>query len=173
MTENSVVGIYNNLNGAETAVRALSEGGFPIDKVSILSKHLEDDKRVHGFVTSCDVAKASAATGAWMGGIFGLLVGAAFLWVPGFGPLVVAGSLSTMFLGGIEGAVAGAALTGVFGWLAGLGISQEKIIKYESDVKAGKYLVIAHGPAAIVEKARMILSESQPDAIDVHESATV
>ena len=119
-------------------------------------------------VTSCDVAKSAAATGAWVGGIFGLLVGAAFLWVPGVGPLVVAGSLASVLLGGVEGAVAGAAATGVLGWLFSLGISKEKILKYEEAVKAGKYLIIAHGSADAVEKARAILKGSGAEQLDLH-----
>ena len=107
MVESSVVGVYKTLSEAEAAVRSLGDGGFPIQKVSIIAQHLEDDRRIHGYVTACDVARSSATTGAWVGGIFGLLVGAAFLWVPGVGPLVVAGSLASMLLGGIEGAVAG------------------------------------------------------------------
>ena len=172
MAEHSVVGIYKTLGEAEAAVRSLGEGGFPIQKVSIIAQHLEDDRRVHGYVTACDVAKSSATMGAWVGGIFGMLVGAAFLWVPGVGPLVVAGSLSSMLLGGVEGAVAGAAVTGVLGWLVGLGISKEKILKYEEAVKAGKFLVIAHGPADAVQKARAILAGSKAEQLDLHAPAT-
>ena len=121
-----MVGVYAHIDQAEDAVRMLGEGGFPIQHVSIIAKDLGTEKKVHGFVTSCDVAKSSARTGAWVGGIFGLLVGAAFLWVPGVGPLIVAGSLASAVLGGVEGAVAstGAAVlapsTGADG-LAGFG----------------------------------------------------
>jgi hypothetical protein len=166
--ESSAVGIYNHLDEAEEAVRKLGEGGFPIQHVSIIAKNLGSEKKVHGFVTSCDVAKSSARTGAWVGGIFGLLVGAAFLWVPGVGPLVVAGSLGSALLGGVEGAVAGAAVTGVFGWLASLGISKEHILKYEESVKAGKYLLIAHGSVDDAKKARAILEGTRPAELNIH-----
>ena len=167
-TESSVVGVYNSLDAAEEAVRKLGQGGFPIQHVSILAKDLGSEKKVHGFVTSCDVAKASARTGAWVGGIFGLLVGAAFVWLPGVGPLVVAGSLTSALLGGVEGAVAGAAFSGVLGWLTSLGISKEHILKYEESVKAGKYLVIAHGAADEVAKAQSILRGTRPAELDLH-----
>jgi hypothetical protein len=166
--EQSVVGIYTHIDSAEDAVKKLGEGGFPIDHVSIIAKDLGSEKKVHGFVTSCDVAKASAKTGAWVGGIFGLLVGAAFIWVPGVGPLIVAGSLTAALAGGLEGAVAGAAVSGVLGWLAALGISKQHILKYEEYVKAGKYLVIAHGSADEVAKARQILQGTSPSELTLH-----
>ena len=167
-TESSVVAVYAHIDQAEDAVRKLGEGGFPIQHVSIIAQNLGTEKKVHGFVTSCDVAKSAARTGAWVGGIFGLLVGAAFLWVPGVGPLIVAGSLASAVLGGVEGAVAGAALTGVFGWLASLGISKQHILKYEEYVKAGKYLLIAHGTPEDAKKAQQILGPTGAAEVTVH-----
>jgi hypothetical protein len=166
--ESSVVGVYTDLDAAEAATKKLGEGGFPIQHVSIIAQDLSSENKVHGFVTACDVAKSSARTGAWVGGIFGLLAGAAFLWVPGVGPLVVAGSLASALLGGLEGAVAGAATTGLLGWLMSLGISKQHILKYEQLVKAGKYLLIAHGSPADAAKAKEILTPTKPAELDVH-----
>src|SRR6516164_2527174 len=143
--ESSAIAVFPHIDQAEEAVRQLGERGFPIQQVSIVAQTLGTEKKVHGFVTPCDVAKSSARTGAWVGGIFGLLVGAAFVWLPGVGPLIVAGSLTSALMGGLEGAVAGAALSGVLGWLGSLGISRQHILKYEESVKAGKVLVVAHG----------------------------
>jgi hypothetical protein len=170
-TESSVVGVYRHIDDAEDAVQKLSEGGFPIQHVSIVTKDLGTERKVHGFVTSCDVAKSSARTGAWVGGIFGALVGAAFLWVPGVGPMIVAGSLAAAMLGGVEGAVAGAAAAGILGWLTSLGISKEHILKYEESVRAGRCLVIAHGTPEETAKARQILAGTSPAALEVHAGA--
>jgi hypothetical protein len=169
--EHSAVAVYAHIDQAEEAVRKLGVGGFPVQHVSIIAQNLGTEKKIHGFVTSCDVAKSTARTGAWVGGIFGLLVGAAFLWVPGVGPLIVAGSLSSALLGGLEGAVAGAAVTGLLGWLTSLGISKQHILKYEQHVKAGKYLVIAHGSADDVAKAKTILAGTAPTEMNVHNPA--
>jgi len=120
-------------------------------------QNIETTKQVHGFITAGDVAAQGATSGAWMGGIFGLMVGAAFIWVPGFGPLLVAGPLAAALLGGMEGIVAGAAGGGLLGALFGWGVSKEHILKYEENVKGGKYLVIANGNEAEVNLARNIL----------------
>ena len=65
-------------------------------------------------------------------------------------------------------ALAGAAASGLLGWLFGLGNSQEKILKYEEAVKAGKFLIVAHGPADAVEQAREILAGSGAEHLDLH-----
>ncbi len=168
MSNQSVVGVYDDMPKAEEAVRMLDKGGFPIKQVSIVAQDLESEKEVHGYVTAGDVAKSGAGTGAWVGGLFGLLVGAAFIWVPGFGPLLVAGPFAAMLLAGIEGAIAGAAGGGLLGALVGWGVSRDHILKYEEKLKGGKYLLIAHGSAAEVERARTLLQITDADELDVH-----
>lgn len=172
MNTQSVIGIYGSMAQAEDAVRALNEGGYPIEQISVVAKDLQSEKQVHGFVTAGDLAKGGATTGAWMGGLFGLLVGAAFIWVPGFGPLLVAGPLAAMLLGGVEGALAGAAGGSLMGALVGWGVSKQHIIKYEEHVKGGKYLVIAHGEPEQVMIARDILHDTDVEEVNVHAEAT-
>ena len=57
--ESSVVCLYPPADAAEEAVRKLGRGGFPIQHVSIITKDLGSEKKVHGFVTPCDVAKSA------------------------------------------------------------------------------------------------------------------
>jgi hypothetical protein len=171
MTTQSVIGVYNNMPQAEDAVRALDQGGFPIEQISVVAQDLQSEKQVHGYITAGDLARGGATTGAWMGGLFGLLVGAAFVWVPGFGPLLVAGPLAAMLLGGIEGTLAGAAGGGLMGALVGWGVSDKHILKYEEHVKGGKYLVIAHGTNEQVMMAREILDRTVAEEVNVHTEA--
>ncbi|MDY0323455.1 MAG: hypothetical protein RBR24_05515 [Candidatus Carbobacillus sp.] len=123
------------------------------------------------FVTAGDVAKTGAGTGAWVGGLFGLLVGAGFFWVPAVGPVMVIGSLASMLLGGVEGAAVGAASGGLLGALVGWGVSHQHILKYESEIKGGKYLVIAHGTQEEVDRAKALLEETDPESVEVHQGA--
>jgi hypothetical protein len=156
--EQSVVGTYKTMDEAEHAVRALDMAGFPAKQVTIVTRDITSEKTIHGYVTAYDVSKRGAKDGAWLGGIFGLLGGAAFMWLPGVGPVIVAGSLAAILLGGLEGAVAASALGGLLSGLASWGISKQHILKYEEVVKGGKFLVIAHGSAAEAKKAEGILA---------------
>jgi hypothetical protein len=157
VADQSVVGTFDTMAQAEGAVRKLGEGGFAIDQVSILARDLSSEREVRGYVTAGDMARDGAAAGAWIGGVFGLLAGAALIWVPGFGPLLVAGPLAASLLGGVEGAAIGAAGLGLLGGLAGWGVSREHILKYQELVKAGKFLVVAHGDHVNVARAEEIM----------------
>jgi hypothetical protein len=173
MSDQSVVGIYQSMDQAEQAVRMLDQGGFPIKQVSIVAKNIQSEKKISGFVTTGDVAKSGAGIGAWTGGIFGLLVGAAFLWVPGAGPIIVAGPLAAALLGGIEGAAAAGATGGLLGAMVGWGVSKQHILKYEQSVNAGKYVLVCHGSAEEVRKANNILRATQPGELQVYAESAV
>jgi hypothetical protein len=175
MPEQSVVGMYDTMAQVEGALRKLDKAGFPIAHVSIVSQNLQSEREVVGYITVEDVAKKGLITGTWAGGLLSMLAGAAFLWIPGFGPLMVAGRLASLLLGvlsGMEGAVIGAAYGGVLGTLAGWGVSQEHIFKYEEHVRAGKHLVIVHGQPEEVAHARSMLEDAGATALQFHAEAS-
>jgi hypothetical protein len=163
----TVIAVYPDHASAEDAVRRLQQEGIPMQNLSIVGKDFQAVEQPLGFVTTGTVAKSGAAVGAWTGGIFGLLIGAAFLIVPGLGPVVVAGPLAAAFLGGIEGALAGAAFGGLTGALVGLGVSKDKAIRYESEVKAGKFLVTFQGDEPQAQRAKSLLTAGKAETTEV------
>jgi hypothetical protein len=174
MTEHSVVGVYETMAQAEAAVHTLDQAGFPVKHISIVTQNLASDQTTHGYITpGDDLSPRGATTGAWVGGLSSLLIGAAFLWVPGFGPLVVLGRLATLLFIGVEGALMGAATGSLLGALANWGIAEEHILDYEQQVQSGKHLVIAYGTAEDVERAHVILQGTNAGALRVHASTSL
>ena len=161
--KHSAVAIFKTLGAAERTVRTLLDQGFSTKQVSIISRHLEGDHRVHGF--SSDTATVA---GGLVGGVFGILLGSAFIWLPEFGPLIVVGSIAAEILGGFEGAVVGGAVAGALGWLTNLSISEAKISRYEMLLKEGHFLVVAHGDIETVDRAAEILASCGPEELDRH-----
>ena len=45
----------------------------------------------------------------------------------------------------------------------------DSILKYETDIKSGKYVLIAHGTAEEAERARDIISTTNPESLDHHQ----
>jgi hypothetical protein len=67
----------------------------------------------------------------------------------------------------MEGAVIGSAYGGVLATLAGWGIAQEHLFKYEEHVRAGKHLVIVHGKPEEVVQAHSILQDTRATTLHV------
>ena len=152
--KNSVVAIFATHNQAEDAVRELQKDGFDMKKLSIVGKDYHTDEHVVGYYNTGDRMMYWGKLGAFWGGFWGLLFGSAFFWVPGIGPLVVAGPLVTWIVAALEGAVVTGGLTALGAGLYSIGIPKNSIVQYETEVKSGKLLLVAHGTADEVERAR-------------------
>src|SRR5262249_62044056 len=103
--EQVAVAIYNTHDEAEQAVKTLERGGFDMRKLSIVGKDYHTEEHVVGYYNTGDRMKAWGRIGAFWGGLWGLLFGAAFFIIPGIGPVVLAGPLVASLVGAREGAV--------------------------------------------------------------------
>ena len=83
----------------------LQKDGFDMKKLSIVGKDYHTDEHVVGYYNTGDRMMYWGKLGAFWGGFWGLLFGSAFFWVPGIGPLVVAGPLVPWIVAALEGAV--------------------------------------------------------------------
>lgn len=144
-TQNSVVAVFKNHPSVEAVVKELDKNGIDISQLSIVGKDYHSEEHVVGYYNTGDRVKYWGGLGAFWGSIWGLLVGAAFLWVPGIGPLVVAGPFVTALVGAAEGALLGGGLSALGAALVSLGIPKNSVLKYEDEVKAGKFLLIYRG----------------------------
>jgi hypothetical protein len=166
----SVVAIYGQHQSAEAAVKELQKGGFNIKKLSIIGRDFHTEDNVVGFYNTGDRVKYWGSLGAFWGGLWGMLLGAAFLFIPGIGPVVAAGSVVTWIVGALEGAVVFGGLSALGAALVSFGIPKDSVVKYETAIKANKFMLVAHGTAEEVEKARAILQSSGAEQLDVHQS---
>jgi uncharacterized membrane protein len=169
---NSVVAIFGKHDDAETAVKELKNASFNIKKLSIIGRDYHTEDNVVGFYNTSDRMKYWGSMGAFWGGLWGMLFGAAVLFVPGVGPVVAAGSLVTWIVAALEGAVVFGGLSALGAALVSFGIPRDSVLKYETSIKAGKFMLVAHGTADEVEHAREILQEQgTAEQVNVHSTA--
>jgi uncharacterized membrane protein len=170
MTKNdAIVAIYKSHAEAEAAVKELQHSGFDMKKLSIVGRDHHTDEHVVGYYNAGDRMKYWGKTGAFWGGIWGMLFGSAFFWVPGLGPLLVAGPLVTWIVGALEGAVVLGGVSAIGAGLYSLGIPKDSILQYETALKTGKFVLIAHGTAEEATRAREIISRTKPEALEQHQ----
>jgi hypothetical protein len=140
-------------------------------KLSIVGKDRHAEDHVIGYYNAGDRMKYWGKLGAFWGGVWGLLFGAAVFWVPGLGPLVVGGPLVSWIVAGLEGAVVVGGLSALGGGLYSIGIPRDSILKYEREIASDRYLLVAHGTKEEVQRARNILDTTSATGIDTHHSA--
>ena len=165
----AVIAVYNTHRDAETAVKELQKAGFDMKKLSVVGKDFRKDDQVVGYYNAGDRMKYWGKLGALWGGFWGLLFGAAFFWVPGVGPLLVAGPLVTSIVAALENAVVVGGVSALGAGLFSLGIPKDSIVQYETAIKADKYLLVAHGNATEISRAKDTLAgTTKPAQLDQH-----
>jgi hypothetical protein len=169
--DNAVVAIYKSHAEAEAAVKELQRSGFDMKKLSIVGRDFHTDENVVGYYNAGDRMKLWGKTGAFWGGIWGLLFGSAFFLIPGIGPMVMAGPIVGWIVGALEGAAVVGGLSALGAGLYSLGIPKDSVLRYETALKTGKFVVIAHGSPAETTQAQEIIHRTNPEAIEAHQPA--
>ena len=169
----AAIAFFNTHVEAEEAVRELQHAGFEMKKLSIVGKDYHSEEHVMGFYNAGDRMKYWGTLGAFWGALWGFLVGAAFFWVPGIGPLVVGGPLVSWIVGALEGATITGGLTVLGAGLYSIGIPKDSILQYETLLKADKFMLILHGTAEEAAKAHDILHQSKAMESAVHHGISV
>jgi hypothetical protein len=169
---NSVVAVFESHQQAEDAIRELQRDGFDMTKLSIVGKDYHTEEHVVGYYTTGDRMLYWGKLGAFWGGFWGLLFGSAFFWVPGVGQLLVAGPLVMWIVGALEEAAVVGGVSALGAGLYSIGIPQKSVMQYETEVKNGKLLLVAHGTSDEVERAKFILHQTTGQATTVHAPQT-
>ena len=117
-------------------------------KLSIVGRDYHTDEHVVGYYNAGDRMKYWGKLGAFWGGFWGLLFGAGLFIVPTVGPVMVAGPLVGWIVASLENAVLVGGLSVLGAGIYSIGIPKDSILKYETAIKGGKFVLIAHGSAA-------------------------
>jgi hypothetical protein len=172
-TQNSVVAMYGTHTDADQAVKELQRGGVDMHKLSIVGKGYHTDEHAVGYYNTGDRMKYWGKAGAFWGGFWGLLFGSAFFMIPGLGPILAAGPVVAWIVGAVESAVVVGGVSALGAGLYSMGIPKDSIVKYEMALKTDQFLLIAHGTAAEVAKAKDIIETTHPAQLSLHSGEAV
>jgi hypothetical protein len=151
---NHVVAVYATHNQAEDAITLLDSNGFNMKNLSIIGQNYETKEHPVGFANTGDRIRSWGKFGAFWGSIWGVLFGSAMMFVPGIGFVVLAGWI----VAALGGAVVGGGLGMLGAALASIGIPENCVVEYETEIKAGSVLVLAHGTDVEIQEAQESLS---------------
>ena len=168
-TNNSVVAIYPSHTAAEAAVRELQQSGFDMKKLSIVGRDYHTEQHVVGYYNVGDRMRHWGKIGAFWGWIWACLFGSAFFFIPGIGPLLIAGPLVGWLVGALESAVVVGGLSALGAALFSLGIPKDSVLRYETALKTDKFLLVAHGSTDEITRAKEVLGRTKPETLEHHQ----
>ena len=164
----TVIAVFADHHAAETAVKKLTAAGFEMKNLSVVGKGYHTDEKVVGFYNIGDRIKFWGTRGAFWGGLWGLFFGGLFMTIPVVGHVIVLGYLAAMAISAVESAVVVGGLSALGAALYSIGVPKDSVIQYETAVKADGFLVMAHGTAEEMARAKTILGTVNPSRLDVH-----
>ena len=162
MNENDApVFVFKTHQEAKDAVQLLMASGFDPRELSLIGKGYHSEEHPVGFYTAGDRIKSWGGTGAFWGGLWGLLFAPAVFFLPGLGLVAMAGPFVSLFVGVLEGAVLVGGVSAIGAALIQLGVPKDQVVKYENALTVDNYVLMVHGTAAEAHKARMLLLETR------------
>jgi hypothetical protein len=156
----SLLCISNTHTEAETAIRSLSASGFDMTKLSIVGKGYHSEEHPLGFYTAFNRMRTWGGIGIFWGGLWGLLLAPAVFVLPGLGVVVFGGPVVAALFGALEGAVLVGGASALGAALSMIGVPKDLVIRYETALKAEQYVLIMHGDADEVARARVVLENA-------------
>jgi hypothetical protein len=162
------VALYDQHTQAENAVKALQRAGFDMKRISIIGKDYQTEEHVVGFLNAGDRAKIFGKYGAFWGGLMGLLFGSALTFVPILGHIVIVGPLAAMLFGGLQGAVVVGDVSALAGALMSIGIPKDSVLRFETALKANKFILMVHGDSQEISRAQELLKSLGMSSFEHH-----
>jgi len=164
-----LVAVYPDEIGTEAVVKQLIDKDCQMDLISVLGKvhAIGDDTLGIYHLKVGDRIKAWGKQGIFWGGLWGILAGAAGLFmIPGVGTVAAAGYIVEAIAGG---AMLGASAMGSAAALSQLavayhraGIPETKIESLHKAIVEGKYVLMVRGASSELDQWREIIESGNP-----------
>jgi hypothetical protein len=141
--QNVIVATMNSRAQAEECLERLRQAGSPIGQLSVVGRDAPSEEKAAAMFWAAVRERLSAG---------------AVLEVPRLGTMSVAGPIGQWMGAALKNEAVFAGLSPLGAALYSLGIPKDAAERYEAAVECGQILVIVHGAASQVEKARPILA---------------
>ena len=173
-----LLALIDNTEAAERTLRAVMESDYPMDRVSLLGRASSSgDDPIGVYYSSVgERMRGWGGLGALWGGLWGLLSGAAGVFLlPGVGPVLAGGPLVEALAGAAAGAGGGAAAMAGAGGLSHvavgvhrMGVPEEALERVHEKVEAGGYVMLLIVADDEVEGWRDFLAGQPVDHLEAH-----
>ncbi|MCC5645290.1 general stress protein [Nostoc sp. CHAB 5824] len=172
------LGVFANSQGIEQAVNELKTASFPMEKVSVIAKDVEQGDRVgeaqiSDHIGDQDVNTTGAVREALTASTWGsVLVGLSSLALPGLGAVLAAGSVGVALVSSVAGVAVGAAANqNLLKALGDLGIPEDRARVYSDRLQQSYYLLILEGSEEEIHHVEPILRNQGIEYWGVYDSS--
>lgn len=161
LKQNALVAIYPNPEEAQEAVIALERSEFDLERLSVIGKAYRERKELVAFYREGDGIRCWGDMGYFWNWISSTIRGWALLRMPGRDPLLVVGQLALWIVVALDNSAIFGGLSALGATLYSMGLSKDNVHDYEEALRRGNYLIVVHGPAQEVTRAKGIFKSAE------------
>ena len=166
---NSIVAIYAAPADAVDGVNDLHRAGFDMMNVSVAAREYQNQEHVVGYFSiGGNSAKFLGKLAPFWAEAGGVLREAAFFVLPGLGPVLIAGPLVKAVVSSLEETPENRGFGALDAALRRMGVPNESILRYESELCADRFLLLAHWKAEELMHAKDVLHKTRPVELNLH-----
>ena len=160
LEENTTVSIYSNPDQVQEVLIELNEHGFDLKRVSIVGKAYRDQKELVAYYKQGDKLKCWGERSEFWNGLRGMLREWVQFSSPGAGVLLVVGSIAVWVVAVLDNSAIFFGMSALGATLYSMGLARDRVQDCEEALRNGSYLLIVHGPAQEVMKAKRIIKSA-------------
>lgn len=161
LQENAMVAIYTNPAQAQNAVKELERSGFDLKQLSVIGKAYREQREMVAYYKQGDQMKCWGEQSSFWNRLCYMIHGWALLSMPDTGPLLVVGPLAMWIVVALDNTAIFGGLSAFGATLYSMGLAKNNVQDYEEALRNGNYLVIVHGPAREVIRAKRIFRSAR------------
>lgn len=159
-----VVRLLDTEKDADTAIQALSEAGFPQERIERTTLSEATELYQGQGTTVLETVVSGAFGGALWGSLFGAVAGIGVAQTPGIDPIPATSIPGTWALIALSGLLIGAFIGAALGLFIGVGVSEEDTLLYDQSLEHGQIILKILVNEARASEARQIMSRVNLEA---------
>ena len=170
MDEDTVVAVFANTVAAGQALERLRVGGIGPESISVVGRSFHVEERLSGYYSLGEGPRYVGRAQEFWSGLMTAARFQAFLWLPGIGPLVIAGPLVDPLMCRLTAEGADTNTTAFASALMDIGFVPTVARKYESAINGDMVLVMVRGQADAVGRAVAAMNRVPKLEMDVFDN---
>jgi len=163
-----LIAVFSDRIQAEGVYCEMEQAGLSMAQVAILGKGYKSADE-YGLIDPAEKARRQARFMAYWLVPFGFVAGFAFSFITGLQTFSWAGEVGNNLIGGLLGAASGGMGSVFVGGGVGLVVGGGNVLPYRNRLQQGQYLVIVKGGSNLIQKAKGLLREANPENLQGYE----
>jgi hypothetical protein len=162
-----LVAVHRGHLEVQKALDELTRSHLGPRQLSVVGADYHTRENVYGYYSSGRRFEAWGSFGAFWSGVWATLTDEGFFFIPGLGPLLMAGPVVGWLVTALETGVMEHGLSPLGAALVANGLPVERMGEYESAVRDNEFLLILSGSLAAMAEARSLV-ESTGARVEVY-----